>query len=326
MSVGALIVGAGLMGNWHAKYARRVGAEILGVVDLDRSRATALTARFGGTVYDASSDDWLEDDAVSVVHVCSPAASHAPLVSMALKANRHVIVEKPLAWTVAETQRLLDLAQRQRRALVCVHQFPMQPGFLKLQRGVAKLGRLSSLEFTAHTAGADGLSGEPRRQVLREILPHPISLFAALGFVADGSWSVLRSTDDELELAVEQAGVQLRVRISALARPTVNELTLVGSDGSALADLYHGYSYFERNGVGQVGKLTRPFLQAGARSGAAFTNLLRRAASRESAFPGLLALLAATYDELAAGRVPVTSSSELLAAAAAMEQVAPTLD
>src|SRR6185436_16859534 len=95
-----------------------------------------------------------------------------------------------------------DLAQHAGRRLCVVHQMPFARGFLRMRRDLPRLGRLVRIAYTAATAGAGDRRGMERRAVLLEILPHPMSLFRALlNDAAAPSWDVLRSTDDDLELA-----------------------------------------------------------------------------------------------------------------------------
>jgi len=57
----------------------------------------------------ASVDDLLAAEEMDVVHICTPNATHADLVGRALAAGKHVVCEKPLTTTVAESRRLRDL-------------------------------------------------------------------------------------------------------------------------------------------------------------------------------------------------------------------------
>ena len=127
------IVGAGLMGRWHATYASRAGATITAVIDRDSEAATRLAKRFGAAT-DAAD--------VDAVHICTPLESHAELVRAALDAGRHVLCEKPLAPSLAETQALLDRAQEQGRVLCAVHQFPFQRGYRRMLERRARLGKI----------------------------------------------------------------------------------------------------------------------------------------------------------------------------------------
>src|SRR5689334_10614548 len=95
------IVGAGLMGRWHAFSAARAGGSIVAVVDPNQARARRLASRSRAARAFSTLDGALER--ADVVHVCTPTAAHVAVIAQALDARRHVLVEKPLAPTVAET-------------------------------------------------------------------------------------------------------------------------------------------------------------------------------------------------------------------------------
>jgi predicted dehydrogenase len=108
--VGAAVIGTGFIGTVHVEALRRIGVDVRGVLgssaDRGRERATALGVR---RAY-ASLDELLADDSVSVVHVTSPNDLHLPQARAALDAGRHVVCEKPLAMSVAQSAELVEAA------------------------------------------------------------------------------------------------------------------------------------------------------------------------------------------------------------------------
>jgi predicted dehydrogenase len=105
------IVGTGFMGVAHTEALRRLGIPVVGIVGSTpaRAREKADTANLP-EVYD-SLEVLLSDGAVDAVHITSPNHLHYPQVKAVLAAGRHVICEKPLALTSAETTELLGLAR-----------------------------------------------------------------------------------------------------------------------------------------------------------------------------------------------------------------------
>src|SRR5919199_4073263 len=95
------IVGAGLMGRWHAYYAARAGARVAAVVDRDARAAGALSRRFPDATAFTNLEACLSQPHISVAHICTPTASHVPLATSALQAGVHVLLEKPVAATTA---------------------------------------------------------------------------------------------------------------------------------------------------------------------------------------------------------------------------------
>jgi predicted dehydrogenase len=100
------VVGTGFVGAVHVQALRALGIEVAGIVGSSPARAEA--ARLG-TVFE-SLDALLADGRVDVVHLTTPNHLHHPQVKQSLAAGKHVVCEKPLAMTSAESAELLELA------------------------------------------------------------------------------------------------------------------------------------------------------------------------------------------------------------------------
>ena len=104
------IVGVGFMGTVHARAVRRAGGVVSRIVGSSPESSRAGAERIGAEFAAESVEDLLAADDVDVVHVCTPNATHAPLVRAAIAAGKHVICEKPLAVDAAEAAELVALA------------------------------------------------------------------------------------------------------------------------------------------------------------------------------------------------------------------------
>ncbi|MET0181480.1 MAG: Gfo/Idh/MocA family oxidoreductase [Caulobacterales bacterium] len=114
------VIGAGVFGGHHArKYQSDARVKLIGVFDVDATRAETLAADLGVKAF-ASMDDLLSQ--VELVTVASPPFTHAGAARAALEAGAHVLVEKPLAVDVADGETLVKLAAQNNRVLACGHQ------------------------------------------------------------------------------------------------------------------------------------------------------------------------------------------------------------
>jgi predicted dehydrogenase len=112
------VIGAGAFGANHVrKYAEHSGVRLTAVYDRDLPRAQAVVEPYAAI---ATNDLDVFFDAVDIVTVAAPAVVHGELALAALKAGKHVYVEKPLAATVAEADAIL--AAQCDRVLACGHQ------------------------------------------------------------------------------------------------------------------------------------------------------------------------------------------------------------
>jgi predicted dehydrogenase len=105
----AAVIGSGFIGTVHVEALRRIGVRVNGILGTSPERAAASAARLGIARGYADLDELLADD-VQVVHVTSPNDAHAPQVKRILAAGKHVVCEKPLAMTSAESAELVELA------------------------------------------------------------------------------------------------------------------------------------------------------------------------------------------------------------------------
>jgi predicted dehydrogenase len=104
-TVGVGLVGAGFVARLHLDAWRRVvgvPVEVRAVAAAHVERAQAFAAELAVAVAHASAEELLEDPTLTVVDLCVPNHLHAPLALVALRAGKHVVVEKPLTGCFAD--------------------------------------------------------------------------------------------------------------------------------------------------------------------------------------------------------------------------------
>lgn len=106
--VGVALVGTGLAAAMHTAALRLLPeAEIRGVVGTSPARAEEFARRHGLPRAYPDLAACLADPAVRVVHLCTPPHTHPALTSAVATAGRHLLVDKPLARTVEEADRMI---------------------------------------------------------------------------------------------------------------------------------------------------------------------------------------------------------------------------
>jgi predicted dehydrogenase len=110
--LGAAVVGTGFIGLVHVEALRRLGVNVTGVVGSSPERAAAKAEAHALPRIYESLEQALADPGVDVVHVATPNRLHHPQVAACLQAGKHVVCEKPLAMTPAQSAELLGLAER----------------------------------------------------------------------------------------------------------------------------------------------------------------------------------------------------------------------
>ena len=110
--VGIALLGAGFAGRVHALAARMLGARLVGVAASTPARSRRRGRGIWRRVTPSPMPPRLvAHPEVEVVHVCTPNALHVPHVQLALDHGKHVICEKPLATSAADTARLSSVAR-----------------------------------------------------------------------------------------------------------------------------------------------------------------------------------------------------------------------
>lgn len=109
--IGAGVVGLGFIGVAHIEALRRIGITVVGVADANAEQAQHKAAALGVARAYHSYEEMLDDPAVTVVHLATPNYVHYAQAKAAILADKHVICEKPLAMTAAESGELLALAR-----------------------------------------------------------------------------------------------------------------------------------------------------------------------------------------------------------------------
>ncbi|MBV8101827.1 MAG: Gfo/Idh/MocA family oxidoreductase [Verrucomicrobia bacterium] len=102
------IAGTGTMGEVHAAAWSTIGVELAGCISSNPTQAKAFGQRHKIRTF-ANYDELLNN--VDIVDICTPTATHKPLVLTAAKAGKHVICEKPIALTVEDGQAMIDACQ-----------------------------------------------------------------------------------------------------------------------------------------------------------------------------------------------------------------------
>jgi predicted dehydrogenase len=113
------VIGVGHLGQHHARLLASIeGVDLVGVCDTNRSRADEIAAKFGSHSFESVRELVSRVDAVTIA---APTVSHADLALPFLEAGIATLVEKPIASSVEEAERLIDAAQRGHAVLATGH-------------------------------------------------------------------------------------------------------------------------------------------------------------------------------------------------------------
>src|SRR4051812_27987069 len=143
------VVGAGLIAGCHVRaYTKTPGIDVVAVADTHLSKAEQLAASVGAKAC-VDLDDVLALD-TDVISVCTPPASHADLTVRALEAGQHVLCEKPVALTLADTERIRRAAQAGDRVGMIGHVSRYEPDH-RLAKELVDAGQIGEVAMMTHS-------------------------------------------------------------------------------------------------------------------------------------------------------------------------------
>jgi predicted dehydrogenase len=173
--IGLAVIGAGY---WGPNLVRNFQASPLfrmqWLCDLDVTRAERVLGQYT-TV--AATDDYsavLADERVRAVAVATPAGTHFDIAMAALRAGKHVVVEKPLALTHRDGKSLVDEAARRGLVLMCDHTYCYAPAVRQIREFV-RSGELGELHYIDSVRINLGLV-QRDIDVIWDLAPHDLSI------------------------------------------------------------------------------------------------------------------------------------------------------
>ena len=147
---GMAILGCGRIAGSHAEAITALTgqAKLIAVADTVRARAAALAKKFAAPSVAGNLDELLALPGIDALVVCTPNALHAEQTIRALSAGKHVLVEKPMAESVADAKRMAHAAEKSNRILAIGHTFRHRSAIRYLQDHRHEFGRLRAIEVS----------------------------------------------------------------------------------------------------------------------------------------------------------------------------------
>jgi predicted dehydrogenase len=185
--LGIAVIGAGYWGpNLIRNFSASEHWELLAVCDLDPARARRVVDGRPSVRVTADVNEVLRDDDIAAVAIATPARTHQGLALAAMRAGKHVLVEKPLADSTASGRDMLLAARREGVVLMADHTYCYTPAVGKIRELLTE-GALGDILFIDSVRINLGLV-QPDVDVLWDLAPHDLSVF---DFVLPGGLDVL---------------------------------------------------------------------------------------------------------------------------------------
>ena len=124
-----IIVGAGAISYCHAEALTKLGVNILGIYDINKKSAAKLATQYNTSVIDNFELAVKEAD---IIHICTPPSFRIEYVKIAMEAGCHVVMEKPMAITINDAERLIDIGKKNNRKIMIDFNHRFRYGFQRL--------------------------------------------------------------------------------------------------------------------------------------------------------------------------------------------------
>jgi predicted dehydrogenase len=233
------VVGCGYWGAKHVRVLSGLSAvKEVTVVDYDQKNLDVIRSAFPAVRAFSDLDAALHH--VDALIIATPPQSHAQLALEALRAGKHVLVEKPLATCADDARALVQEAERQDRTLMVGHTFEFNPAVIELRRRLQR-GDLGDIYYVHSSRLNLGLF---RRDVnvVWDLAPHDVSILNyILGSfpTAVTAWGLSHAGAEVevlayLRLEYEDIGVTGYVHVSWLDPKKVRKVVVVGSERMAV--------------------------------------------------------------------------------------------
>ena len=169
------VIGFGYWGpNLVRNFTTCPETQVVAVVDLSARRRAAVGVSYPWIAVHDDIAPVLADPAIDAVVIATPLFTHFDLARAALEAGKHVLVEKPLARTVAECEQLAELAERTGRVLMVDHTFVYTGAVRKIRELIAgdTLGKILYFDSVRINLGLF----QPDFNVIWDLAPHDVSI------------------------------------------------------------------------------------------------------------------------------------------------------
>jgi predicted dehydrogenase len=285
--VGIAFVGAGMVSELHgAAVGRSDAARLVGVFDIDADLAARRAVEWSCRTF-ASFEALLADDEVEAVFILSPTSLHVEHAEAALRAGKHVLVEKPVSRDAAAVTRLARLASR--KGLVCIpgHNYAYIPEYQRIKR-LIRDGRLGRVRLGAVTFAIAHTEEVARHYdgVMWLVMPHHAYLmYGLLGMpasvtagVTEPAWQSL-DRDDQSWMVLDYPPYGTALLFTTLgadddsAEPWTLLIKVIGTSGSASASWRAAVVHGQASGSMSIG--WAPYEEAYERELAAFVAAVR---------------------------------------------------
>jgi len=173
------VIGYGYWGpNLVRNFQETEGVRVRACCDLDKKRLELVASKYPSIETASDFDRVLLNPKIDAISIATPVATHYELARKALEHGKHVLVEKPLAASVAEAESLVDIAAKHSLTLMVNHTF-IYTGAVRKMKEIVDSGDIGELYYFDSVRINLGLI-QKDVNVLWDLAPHDLSILGHL--------------------------------------------------------------------------------------------------------------------------------------------------
>ncbi len=227
------VVGAGYWGKNHINSLNQLGA-LSGIVESDKNLLNSITINYPNVHGYFDLDEALKEDFDGFT-IATPSETHYEIAKKIINAGKHVLIEKPMALSIADAQELVNLAIQNNINLMVGHVLLFHPAIVKLKEMITngKIGKLQYIYSNRLNLGKI----RTEENVFWSLAPHDIAIFQYLtnsfpkNIHASGSTFLQKGIPDSTLTHLEyENGVEGHIFVSWLHPFKEHRLVVIGSE------------------------------------------------------------------------------------------------
>jgi UDP-N-acetylglucosamine 3-dehydrogenase len=251
------VIGVGSMGKNHARvYVEIPDSELVAVVDANKETVKNIANKYGVRGY-TDYQEMLKTEKPEAVSIAVPTMWHEKVAVAALEAGAHILIEKPIASTLEEGQRIIKKAKELNRKIMVGHIVRFNPAIRELKQRMqnGELGRIFQIIARRTTPFPTRVQDVG---VVIDLAPHDLDLMRFL--TGMNPVSVYAETQQRIHSKNEDLvfgmlrfpdNVIGALEINWLTPTVVREITVLGEKGMfRVDDLTQSLYYYENGQVG----------------------------------------------------------------------------
>jgi UDP-N-acetylglucosamine 3-dehydrogenase len=220
---------------------------LFGIVDPDISRLQDIQKKFSlsSSMLSDNFEECLHNHNINAIHVAAPNEAHFSIAYEGLCQDKHVLLEKPMAMNSRDAFKLARMAEKKGKILLVGHIFRFNSA-LNRAKEILENGEIGKINYL-QLSWVDQLNPLPNRDIIFDLLPHPVDI---INFLTDEwpssiyvhSKSYKRPTDKEREdvaFIIMEMPDQKSAQITlSWIQPGIKQrlVTITGSDGTMVID------------------------------------------------------------------------------------------